>query len=232
MNYNSQAIEISLNSRFTDNPQKLLTVKYIKSLGQLSIHEIYDVVKYAPSCFYLYDPDQSVDRLQMRLLDLNIMGVDIRITKGIEKVKTSLDQLLTEAMSVETSSLRLQEILIIYYLCLSREDKLKDKQKIPKAIVSNPNTFFDLLCKLAVNYPIEFLQNPIVNFHQQINPNLLLQIPEITLESLIQTEEIPLSWIVFLLNNRRKIPLITAIKKYHRVIWQKWRQENPNIRII
>ena len=228
---NSRAIEITLHSKFEDNPAKLLTLKQIRTLAKILIIEAQKIVKNAPSCFYVSSKNQSFVSLEMRLAYLNLLGVDIKITKGVEITIPNVEDLLSEALNHKTSSLRLQEIFITYYLYLSEQDKLKDNDKIPLAIVSNPNTFFDILCKLAINYPEEFLQNSIVDVHRQINPNLLQEIPEATLYSLIKTKNIPMSWINFLLHNRRSISLVVLIKKYYTQLWKKWRKENPHIRI-
>ena len=172
---NSQTIEITLNSKFDDNPVRLLTMRKIWILARISILEARQIVKNAPASFYIAIDHLPLEKLEIQLAYLNLMGVNIKITKGVDVSHSHIDDLVSEALSHKTSSLRLQEIFIIYYLYLSDEDKRKHNQQIPLAIVSNPNTFLDILCQLAIKYPEAFLQNSIVSVHQQINPNLLLE---------------------------------------------------------
>ena len=227
---NSQTIEITLNSKFNDNPAKKLTIKQIWTLAKISIQETHKIVKNAPSTFYMSTDKQPLEKVEKELAYLNLMGVDIKITKGVESPLPNGENLLSEALDTRTSSLRLQEILIIYYLYLSEEDKRKDNQQIPLAIVSNPNTSWDILCQLAIKYPETFLQNSIVYTHLQNKPNFVLEIPHATLCSLIKTNDIPERWINFILeNHQNRNFLIFLIKQYHFQLWQQWHKQSPEL---
>jgi len=67
--------------------------------------------------------------------------------------------------------------------------------EIRKYVAENPNTPTDTLFKLAVDFPKEFLNNPILPLLLLEYPNLVQILPINTLVSLLEVEEVPTSFL-------------------------------------
>ena len=70
-----------------------------------------------------------------------------------------------------------------------------NKDKLTRqAVASNPNTNKDTLLKLASEFPQEFLDNPILDLLLLENPNLLGEMPQNSLISLLKEVNVPISF--------------------------------------
>lgn len=113
----------------------------------------------------------------------------------------------TEAASLETEQTRLQELALtsielarIVASNLNAAPELLvhlaysgDKQT-RQNIVSNPNTPTNLLLKLGAEFPQELINNPIFSLLMLENPNLVEEMPALTLASLLKIDVAPPGW--------------------------------------
>ena len=63
--------------------------------------------------------------------------------------------------------------------------------KLARIVASNPNTPRETLLELGTEFPEELLKNPVFDLLLLENPNLLAQMPESTLKSLVKLEIMP-----------------------------------------
>lgn len=86
-----------------------------------------------------------------------------------------------EAVSIKTSSERLQKLATLY----------AQDQEILKAIATNPNTPPKLLLKLGAKFPQVLLDNPMFDLLLLENPNLISEINIAILKKLLKLKPIP-----------------------------------------
>ncbi|PSF36011.1 hypothetical protein C7H19_14800 [Aphanothece hegewaldii CCALA 016] len=86
-----------------------------------------------------------------------------------------------EAVSIKTSSERLQKLAILY----------AQDQEILKAIATNPNTPPKLLLKLGAKFPQVLLDNPMFDLLLLENPNLISELNIVILKKLLKLKPIP-----------------------------------------
>ncbi len=132
----------------------------------------------------------------------------------------TLNRVLEEANDIKTPPERLQEI-----------HKNYPNPEISSALVSNPNTPYDVLWKLGKDFPRELLANPVFDLMLLENPNLLADMPKDTLISLLRLPEIEKSYVIFALNHCRETDVLAAIISSQTQLWNDWRQDNPDIKI-
>lgn len=71
-----------------------------------------------------------------------------------------------------------------------------------KALASNPNTPTNILFELGAEFPEELLENPVFSLLLLENPNLLQDLPEPTLASLLKLEVVPDSFLKWAITSR------------------------------
>jgi hypothetical protein len=71
------------------------------------------------------------------------------------------------------------------------------------AVANNPNTPTDILFKLGIEFPQQLLDNPVFSLLLLENPNLLQDIPEDTLASLLRLPTVPNAFIEWALTRKR-----------------------------
>jgi hypothetical protein len=120
-----------------------------------------------------------------------------------------LTNILAEVSNENTLPLRLQEIYSNY-----------NYPEIKSTLTSNPNTPLEILLKLGQDYPAQLLENPVFDLYLLSQPNLLAEMSENTLISILKLPQVPQEFILFALNNRRTPELLIAILINH---CEKWR---------
>jgi hypothetical protein len=93
---------------------------------------------------------------------------------------------------------------------LLRELSCCEDVKTRQAVASNPNTPTDVLFKLGVEFPQELLDNLVFSLLLLENPNLLQDIPEDTLASLLTLATVPNAFIEWALTRKRS-PIMFAL---------------------
>ncbi len=149
-----------------------------------------------------------------------------------------------EAANKETTPERLREMafqsheidMIIARNSKTPQDVLKklaesENNEIRKTVTTNPNTPPEILLDLGKDFPEELLANPVFNLMLLANPNLLGDMPEETLISIIKLPDIRESFVIWALNHRRKGSVLLAIICHHVHVWNKWRKNNINTQI-
>ena len=119
-----------------------------------------------------------------------------------------------EAASQETTPERLKEIafksheinMIIAANSKTPKDVLKklaesQNNEIRKTVTSNPNTPPEILLNLGKDYPAKLLANPVFNLMLLANPNLLGDMPNDTLLSILKLSDVRESFIIWVLNH-------------------------------
>jgi hypothetical protein len=86
-----------------------------------------------------------------------------------------------EAVSLKTSSERLQKLATLYF----------QDQEILKAIATNPNTPPKLLLKLGAKFPQVLLNNPMFDLLLLENPNLISELNIVILKNMLKLKQIP-----------------------------------------
>ena len=114
-------------------------------------------------------------------------------TTSPERLKELAEQNITLARIVATNINSPPELLA--------ELAYAEDQLIRKAVASNPNTSKESLFQLGYEFPEELLNNPIFDLFFLENPNLLNEIPESTLESILKLETIPNTILDWVTNN-------------------------------
>ncbi len=106
-----------------------------------------------------------------------------------------------------------------------------DNNEIRKVVATNANTPPDLLLDLGKDFPEELLANPVFNLMLLANPNLLKEIPEKTLISILKLANVRESFVIFALNHRQETKILAVIIANHVQIWNNWRKNNSQIEI-
>ena len=114
-----------------------------------------------------------------------------------------LQKLFEEANNENTNPEHLKQLFnSIYYY----------SDEIKQALISNPNTPLDILFELGEHYPSELLENPALDLLS--NLNLLMEMPEETLISILILPQVPQEFITFALNNRKTLNVLMTIISY------------------
>lgn len=96
---------------------------------------------------------------------------------------------------------------------LLRELGSSSDDLIREGVASNPNTPTDLLWKLGEEFPEELLNNPVFALLMLENPNLLVDMPQTTLITLIKPHGVPDSFLELAATHQQKEVLLALLEK-------------------
>jgi hypothetical protein len=129
-----------------------------------------------------------------------------------------------EAANTHTSPERLQELWLhspkLGIIVASNENApaellqelaVSEDEQIRQAVCSNPNTPTDILFKLGEEFPQELFDNPVFSLLLLENPNLIEDIPESTLVSLLKSPSIPDSYLQWAIQSKRASILFAVV---------------------
>ncbi len=94
---------------------------------------------------------------------------------------------------------------------LLQELAVNEDEQIRQAVCSNPNTPTDILFKLGEEFPQELFDNPVFSLLLLENPNLIEDIPESTLVSLLKSPSIPDSYLQWAIQSKRASILFAVV---------------------
>lgn len=123
--------------------------------------------------------------------------------------------------------------------CLTSIYQTYSQNEIKIALANNPNTPFNILIKLAKDFPTQFLANSVFDLYLLSNPNLLTQIPRTTILILLKNPLVPKIIILFVLNNQELlasdyyggVDILVHIISNHTQVWNEWQQKNFERRV-
>ena len=200
------------------------TISFVNQWTHLGLEKSHELVKSVPVKFDCFITSNQTLEFCNKFRELQDKGVEIYLDQNFDIGTLKLNDLLDKVNDETTSIKRLTQIFLFYFLNLDL-----NRDKILKAIAFNPNTPFELLEILGKYYPDEFLDNPALDLYIIANPNLLAEISEDTLISLLKSDRVPESFILFALNSCQSTRIYKSILTTHRDVWNQWRKNNPKV---
>ena len=158
--------------------------------------------------------------------------------------KIDLKQAIHEAEDHNTSPSRLTEIYSQYSTIDNLIPAYHPETPVRYALSKNPNTPIEILIKLSGEFPVEFINNPTIDFYLFHESNFIADIPLHCLSKIVCVQEISIE-LIFLaldylskdLTNDEQIKedaeepdVIVMIISNHLDKWNQWRSNNNDKR--
>ncbi len=205
----------------------MLVIRYVEGWTGLTFEKAEELVKTVPVKFEISIASNKRIAFLDILEELHKQRIEIYLDEDLKlstlELKNRIDEVNDETTLVE----RLRQIFQSYFYL----NPDSNREKILKAMASNPNTPLELLEILGIYYPEQFLDNPAFDLYLFANPNFLAEIPKQTLISLLDTDRVPKSLISLILNNSQNTNTYMLILNSHHDIWNQWRKDNPKVKI-